>query len=285
MGGGETGELGMMTGFTFSSDGKSLISKANTGSPTVWDITTGQRVEVESGLSHSNGMALSSDGRILAYGKCEELDSRAHCSQYEISLWDVVVRQPLGPSLLFRVGAPAPLGLLFSPDGKTLAVLSSGTTGSGKIELFDVITRQPMVSPLEGKVRFSSMAYSPDGNFMALGDITGTIYLWDVKSRQVLSQLIGEKGPVTSVIFSPNGRILASRILIPSTVRVPHEQIVLWDMGSLQTIGQPLTGQTAIGSEIGLISTAFSPDSTILAAGTDDGTVILWDFVSSFQSP
>lgn len=277
-GGGETGGLGMMLGFAFSPDGKSLATKANGVAPVLWDVATGQSIEVESGLSHSDGMALSSDGKLLAYGKCEGLDSAAHCSQYEIALWGMDTHQFVGPPLSFRVYAPAPLGLLFSPDGKILAAMSSGTTGSGQIELFNVDTRQPFEAPLGGDVQFSSMAFSPDGKFMALGAIGGVIYIWDVQSHQVISELRGETGMVTSVIFSPNGKILASQILAPSSENIP-QKIVLWDMDSLQTMGQPLTGQSATGREVGLISIAFSPDSMTLASGTDDGVIILWNIV------
>lgn len=281
--GGETGGLGMMPGFAFSPDGKSLVSKANGVSPVLWDVASGQSIEVETGLSYGNGMALSPDGKMLAYGKCAELDPQSHCSQYEIILWDVTTRQPVGQPAIFQVGAPAPLGLLFAPDGKTLAVMSSGTTGSGKIELFDTITRQSIALPLEGQVQFSSMAFSPDGKFMALGSISGVIYIWDVKSQQVFSQLKGENGLVTGLTFSPNGKTLASRIFVPGAD--PKEKIMLWDMDTLQAIGQPLTGQDATGSEVGLISTAFSPDSRLLASGTDNGAIILWELATSSPAP
>ncbi len=287
IGEGETGGLGMMTGVAFSPDGKSLVSAsyANGLTITLWDVATGQSIDVERDLSHGNGMALSPDGKMLAYGKCEELDSWSHCSQYEIILWDVVTRQPIGQPLRFRVGAPAPLELLFSPDGKTLAVMSSASTGSGKMQLFDVVTRQPIVSPLAGAEQFSTMAFSPDSNFMALANIAGVISVWHVKSHQVFSHLTGEKGLVTSVAFSPNGKTLASRILIPSTEYIPKEKIVLWDMDTLQAIGQPLTGQAATGSEVGLLSIAFSPDGRTLASGTDDGAIILWDLATSSHNP
>ncbi len=277
---GEMGELGWMPGFVFSPDGKSLVTKANGVAPVLWDVATGQSIEVERGSSHSDGMALSPDGKLLAYGKCAELNPRSQCSQYKIVFWDVDTRQLVGQPLDFRVGAAAPLGLLFSPDSKTLAVMSSGTTGSGKIELFNVDTRQPIESPLGGAGQFSSMAFSPDGDFMALGKIGGVISIWNVKSYEVVSELRGETSMVTGIKFSPNGKMLASQILVPSTEYIPHEKIVLWDMSSLQTIGQSLTGQSATGSEVGLISIAFSPDNMTLATGTDAGTILLWNLAA-----
>ncbi len=284
---GGAGGLGMMTGIAFNPDGNALVSVsyANGLTITLWDIATSQSIEVERDLSHGNGMALSPDGQLLAYGKCKELDPWSHCSQYEIILWDVTTHQPIGQPPEFHAGAPAPLGLLFSPDGKTLAVMSSGTTGSGIVQLFDVGTRQLIASPLEGEEQLSSMAFSPDGNFMALGNIAGVIYIWDMKSHQVFSQFTGEKGLITGMTFSPDGKTLASQILIPSTDDTPKQKILLWDMDSLQTIGQPLTGQATTGSEVGLISMAFSPDSMTLASGTDDGVIILWDLPTSTYTP
>lgn len=283
---GETGGFGAMPALAFSPDGKFLATKANGVAPVLWEVASGQPIEVESALEHSDGLALSPDGRLLAYGKCEELDSRSSCRQYQIVLWEVNTRRPVGQALRFRVGATAPLGLLFSPDGKTLAVMSSGTTGSGKIELFDVETRLPIESPPEGLGQFSGMAFSPDGECMALARIGGVISIWDRKSHEISAEIKGEAGVVTGVTFSPDGKMLASRLLVPGSGPTPHEKVVLWDRASLQAIGQPLTGQLATGSETGFISLAFSPDGLALATGTEEGVIVVWNLAAKdFQAP
>jgi WD40 repeat protein len=271
-----------MTGIAFTPDGKSLVSKVNGLTITLWDVATGQSIDVVRDLAHGNGMALCPDGTMLAYGQCAELDSGSRCSQYEIILWDAATHQPASQPLRFDVAASAPLWLQFSPDSKTLAVMSSGTTGSGRVELFDVLTRRSTGLPMSGEVQCTSMAFSPDGNYMALGSIPGVIYIWDVNSRQVISQLVGEKGLVTGVLFTPDGKTLVSRVLIPGAD--PKEKIVLWDMDSLSTIGQPLTGLAGTGSDVGLISMAISLDGRVLASGTDDGVIILWNLMALLHS-
>jgi WD40 repeat protein len=192
-------------------------------------------------------------------------------------LWDVVTRQAIGQPPIFHAGALGPLELLFSPDGKTLAVMSSGTTGSGIIQLFDVTTRQTIDSPLGGEESYASMAFSPDGKFMALGNTVGVISLWDVETHQVFSRLVGENGLMTSVAFSPDGKALASRILIPSTDHPPRGEIVLWDLDTAQPIGQPIIGHTVTGGEVGLTNMAFNPDGQTLASLDDNGAITLWE--------
>lgn len=285
MGEGGTGGLGIMPGLSFDPDGKSLVSNSRSNGLTItlWDINTGLSFDVEKNLSHGDGMDLSPDGKLLAYGKCAELNAVPHCIQYEIVLWDVAAQQPTGRSFNFNVGAAAPLWLMFSPDGNTLVVMSSATTGSGALQLFDVNSLQPMASPLEGKERFTSMAFNPNGDYMALGNEIGVIYLWDLKSHDVLSQLVGEPGLITGLTFGPDGKALASKILVPSDH--PKEKILLWDMDTYQTIGKPLDGQVATGKDAGLISMAFSPDGSIMATGTDEGVIILWNLSKNSGNP
>ncbi len=259
----------------FSPDGKTLLSQ--TGNiVNIWDSVTGQSIDQ---LASHTYFAESPDGRMLALGSCGKHDSGIPvCDQYKVSLWDRATRQPVGQPLELSFSGPTTPEVLFSPDGQTLAAMQSGITGSGLIQLFDVATRHPLVSPLGAQEQFSSMAFSPTGKLMALGTVTGIIYLWNLETQKVFFNLVSQKGFVRSVAFSPDGKTLAAVISGPIPINTPSIQI--WDMDTQEPVCQPLTLQTAT---VNLMDLAFSPNSNLLASLDENGVIELWDVAACHQ--
>lgn len=60
-----------------------------------------------------------------------------------------------------------------------------------------------------GKGEVKNVAYSPDGNVIAVASGIG-IWLYDLQTYQELSLLQEHTGSIYSVIFSPDGQTLAS---------------------------------------------------------------------------
>jgi WD40 repeat protein len=164
----------------------------------------------------------------------------------------------------------------FSPRGHTLA---SGSLDDG-VRLWDLAdpTHPRLVGPIlpggggndpATGPGISSVAFSPDGHTLAIGDLDSTVKLFDV-ADPAHSSLLGLRLTGTSVeslAFSLDGRTLASGGL-DGTVR-------LWDITApapLRPFGQPLTGGNAQVSSV-----AFSPDGHTLASGSLDSTIRLWD--------
>ncbi len=110
---------------------------------------------------------------------------------------------------------------------------------------------------------FLSVAFSPSGQLLAAGLADGTVHLWRIPSGHAVSTWNGQAGPPWGVSFSSDGVTLAAalgrtydknRNLIPGTVR-------LWDAkGEQSSLPKEYAGD--------VYSVAFSPDGTLLAAGT-----------------
>ena len=115
-----------------------------------------------------------------------------------------------------------------------------------------------------GKGRISTIAYSPDGNLLAVGTYIG-VWIYDVHTGAELDLLTGHTAEIESLAFSPDGNTLASG------GRWGDDTIQLWDVATWQRKAT-LTGHTSRITDM-----AFSPDGTILASGSGDKTVRLWN--------
>lgn len=95
--------------------------------------------------------------------------------------------------------------LALSHDGKFLAL-----SDSQEVRLWETgSTREPIfIGRHDADV--SSLAFSPDGRFIATGDAAGVVKVWDTATRLQLSSFRGHKDEVTVLTFSPDGKLLAS---------------------------------------------------------------------------
>ena len=108
--------------------------------------------------------------------------------------------------------------------------------------------------------------------------------------------LYGLLGKVTSVSFSPDGKILASGAVAAAYVSREDNKIRLWDVVAIVNIAsveRDLDGASSVsfspiatleGHTGQVTSVSFSPNGKILASGSYDGTLLLWD-ISPYITP
>jgi WD40 repeat protein len=255
----------------WSPDGHQLAATFTEG-VYVWDSETGDLLHTLSGhpveivdegfrdnMSGISDVVFSPDGSVLA---------TAHTYDKAVILWDTET----GDITRLLGGHPEGVQRLdFSPDGSVIAATSRFSEST---ILSDVDTGQ-IVRELNGAA--TTVAFSPDGTLLAagLGDETSSILVWHLETGDKLQSFEAPLS-ISNLDWTTNSRFIIgefdSRILTSEGQPYAGAGIRVWDVESGAT--RYMTGDN--GDEI--FSYALSPDDTLLAAGTELGNIIVWNF-------
>jgi WD40 repeat protein len=197
--GGETFTFGV-TSVAFSPDGATLASGDGDGNISLWSTSDGTLVRTlhkdESWAVKS--LAFSADGQTLVSGARDA----------EILLWQISGGSD--PQVLTRLGTERQSTTAVAPDGTAWALVWK----DGSVDIWREAGSKP-VGPAGDGETVTGMAFSPDGNMLAIGleggsaDIAGGVLLWSVDTDE-FSGYLETGNPVQSIAFSPNGKLLAS---------------------------------------------------------------------------
>ena len=162
--------------------------------------------------------------------------------------------------------------LIFSHDGKYLVSVPSSSNTMAN--LWDIDTGKEIpgfrVNPVD------AVAFSPCGHKIACC-MGKKIRLWDVDSCRTFLTLPHDIYP-NALAFSPCGKYLASGLWWNPSVETEKVPIRLWEVATGENIA------TFWGHPTDIQDLAFSPDGTLLASGSFDSTLLLWDLKSVMSS-
>lgn len=231
----------------FSPDGAALVVCGRGGAFGLYDAATGKKrwaVKVEKAVYAA---VVTPDGRSVVGAGADGKIRRRDADTGEEKA-----------SVKYREGREVRLlHAAISPDGGLVAAAPQPTN---QVEVWDAVAgKERAAFKVEARM-VESLAFSPDGKTLAVGDFDGKLRLWDVaegKDRVVLRH----PAPVWALGYSPDGKTLAS---------VDRNVGVVWD---------PATGKEVARFERGrarFLCVAVSPGGKLVATAVDDH-IDLWD--------
>jgi RNA polymerase sigma factor (sigma-70 family) len=270
----------------------------------LWDVRTGKELaRLPCNMGNLWSLAFSPDGTILAVAGASE--------QSVLILWDVAARKQLrqvrGPR---HPSSIVPLPVAFAPNGKTFAfvgedyVLRVWETATGK---------EVRRLRCKDQDQVCSLAFSPDGKWLAAGSWNGDVLQWRTDTGAALDSRHISRYLVRSLTFSADGKYLATLgeslqlwqtdtgkefpyfekpIQFPSAIAfspagatlavAQPSGFSLWNVarGGGKFLSMDVATHSRAPSGVSCTSLVFSPDGKTLAAADRDGAIRLWDAAS-----
>lgn len=166
-----------------------------------------------------------------------------------------------------------PIQASFHPVNPWITISSGLVARAYTVEaLFNWVQRDPFPRDLfrfAHTARIASLAWSPDGTRLAVGEEDGSLWVWDQDNTSTpwMKEDSAHSGLVRSLAWSPQSNLLAS-----ADWALGNTQVIVWNVEEKAEVNR----FRGLGS-FDATSLSFSPDGRVLAAGGDEGEVMLWD--------
>ena len=268
----------------FSQDLCYLAMPSRDESIRIWDLTKQREIaqfpHTVSAFTGPQSLALSSDGRWLAHGGDTGLHVWDVAKQQEVlsihdqKSVDAVAFSPSGqwlasaiedgsvqiyshlpnPAIITLTGEISVTVMSFSADETKLATAVAGPFRRF-VRIWDVATQKESAPLMEHTDDVISLAFSPDGQWLATGSVDGVARIWEVATGQEVTR-IQHRGQVQTVAFSPDGHWL---------VTASGHVAKVWDFQKLEKVtAEALTTKVCSrltrNLELGEWGTYFRPD-------------------------
>jgi len=263
-------EVPHVTASRFGSDDETLITHMNTGDNenlvAMWNVTnhrTIQTIPIDFPIPEIpfvTPILISPNGSILGYAGTIIDTALMMDTVSGKQLAELVDCSPYSP-ILFSLDSN--LFICISSENHPILWDTSSLHKSEKLFATEISEIDiPFLTPL---------ALSQDNRFLAFRN-DKVVELWDIGSRKLVASMNSDEVSIWSFAFSPNNQILAAGR--------EDGSLILWRLQDLINQNEILNITSAFSlheHESAIHALSFSPNGQVLAVGSDDGKVTLWD--------
>jgi len=239
----------------FSPDGSRLYSSSRDATVKIWDISPTAGSDLLNLAGHTDrvySVAYRPDGNQIATWSFDGT----------VRVWDAIKGTELMrfdlPTLKSKGNSPGG-GVSYSPDGKRLA-FSDDTI----VWIVDADTGTKLLSLPPEDSTTMDVQFSPDGSWLAVGTIKGTLKMFDSSSGKKLLEFSASPKGIQRIAFSPKGDHIAL---------AEQNGASVWDAMT----GKQLFPYKGHGDGARLSGITFSPDGKWIASAGNDATIQVWN--------
>ena len=242
----------LINSVAFSPDDQHVVSGSADNTVRIWEAATGKEVARMAHGTEVKAVAFSPDGRYIVSG-----------GGFAVRIWEAATGKEVA-----RITHDGPVtSVVFTRDSQYV-VSGSGTFGYEGLVLVSEVTSGKGGSRLtntdNGIEGVLSLAVSPDGKYVILGNEDDIARIWELKTGKEVVHMIHDDDVLT-VSFSPDGKYAVSGSR--------DGMIIVWAI----TTGNEVA-HIAHGDRVN--SVAFSCDGKYVVSGGEDRSLRVWEATS-----
>jgi WD40 repeat protein len=206
-----------------------------------------------------DAVAFSPDGKTLASG-----------GTTAVQVWDLATGMEVRR---FKTPEDGVRPVAFSRDGKILASAGDTKSQGVRVMLWDVASGKAL-QEFHPTASVTCLAFNPDGTTISAGETGSLIWTWNLISGKKTAQF-QSNAPILAFAMSGDGKLLA----YGSTA----SNFGVFDLVTgkpTPSLNEKTTSKSDTPHRGSVFSVAFAPDGKVLATGSEDQTIKMWDVTS-----